>query len=235
METNVFKDVLNKDEKILQIIKPDKKVYYYINILIPLLCLAIIMLIVAIPLILVGQAIYSLIPIGLFIIIALLIGICCPCIYNNLYYAITTQRLIIRSGIIGIDFKSMDLAEINAVEVFVGVMDKMLKKGTGSLNFGSPTRPIVKLQNSDVSKTFSFERIAAPYDVSKEIKELIDKAKESKSSTKERVTENKKVAEENRANGVLEQMEQVQKLNELKESGAITQKEFEDLKKKILE
>lgn len=49
--------------------------------------------------------------------------------YKNLEYVFTNKRIIIRSGIIGIDFKNIYYSEIQSVNLKVGLIDKMLKVG----------------------------------------------------------------------------------------------------------
>ena len=48
---------------------------------------------------------------------------------KNLKYAITDKRIIIRSGVIGIDFKFINYYEIDSVNVKVGVIDRIFKVG----------------------------------------------------------------------------------------------------------
>ena len=49
--------------------------------------------------------------------------------HKNLEYVFTNKRIIIRSGIIGIDFKNIYYSEIQSVNLKVGLIDKMLKVG----------------------------------------------------------------------------------------------------------
>lgn len=49
--------------------------------------------------------------------------------YKNVRYAFTNQRIIIRDGLIGIDYKYFYYHEINSVEVKVGIWDRMFKVG----------------------------------------------------------------------------------------------------------
>ncbi len=49
--------------------------------------------------------------------------------YKNLEYAFTNKRIIIKSGIIGIDFKSIYYSEISSVNLKIGFIDKMLHVG----------------------------------------------------------------------------------------------------------
>jgi len=49
--------------------------------------------------------------------------------HKNLEYAFTNKRIIIKSGIIGIDFQSVYYSDITAVNLKVGFTDKMFKVG----------------------------------------------------------------------------------------------------------
>ena len=49
--------------------------------------------------------------------------------YKNLTYAFTDRRIIIRSGVIGIDFKYIYYSAIDTVDVKVGILDRIFKVG----------------------------------------------------------------------------------------------------------
>ena len=49
--------------------------------------------------------------------------------YKNLSYAFTDKRIIVRSGIVGIDFKYIYYTDINTVDVSVGILDRLFKVG----------------------------------------------------------------------------------------------------------
>lgn len=53
---------------------------------------------------------------------------------KNLEYAVTDKRIIIRSGIIGIDFKFVNYTEIDSVNIKVGLIDKIFKVGDIYIN-----------------------------------------------------------------------------------------------------
>ncbi|MCM1289634.1 MAG: PH domain-containing protein [Corallococcus sp.] len=48
---------------------------------------------------------------------------------KNIEYAITDRRIIIRSGLIGIDFKFVNYTEIDSVNIRVGLIDRIFKVG----------------------------------------------------------------------------------------------------------
>ena len=59
---------------------------------------------------------------------------------RNMEYAITDKRIILRSGMIGIDFKFINYAEIDSVNVKVGLIDRIFRVGdiyvNSSINSG---------------------------------------------------------------------------------------------------
>lgn len=54
--------------------------------------------------------------------------------HKNLEYAFTNRRIIVRSGIIGIDFKNVYYTDVKAVNLRVGIVDKILKVGDVYIN-----------------------------------------------------------------------------------------------------
>lgn len=100
--------------------------------------------------------------------------------YKNLAYYVTNKRLIIQSGLIGIDFRSMSLDSITIMNVRVDLLDKLVHPTTGSIVFGSSASPIVYAngQNNNsaqINMTFAFQCVEDPYGVYKAIKERISK------------------------------------------------------------
>ena len=95
---------------------------------------------------------------------------------NKTVYAVTNKRVLIRTGYIGVDYKSLDYSMVGAFTVNVNWIDKLLRKNTGSLSFGSMASPMT---NGTVAK-FNFTYIDNPYEIYKEIKELIDDSKSKK-------------------------------------------------------
>lgn len=90
--------------------------------------------------------------------------------YNKLYYAYSNKRIIIRTGIIGVDYKSLDLSMIGAVNVYVSLLDKLVGKNTGSITFGSMASPI----SAGNASSYKFANVNNPYELYKEIKNVID-------------------------------------------------------------
>ena len=53
---------------------------------------------------------------------------------KNIEYAITDKRIIIRSGMVGIDFKFINYTEIDSVNVRVGLIDRIFRVGDIYIN-----------------------------------------------------------------------------------------------------
>ena len=89
-------------------------------------------------------------------------------------YVVTNDRLIIRSGVIGVDYKEMSLYSITSMNVRVDFFDKLVNPNTGVIYFASASTPMVMNQNGKTNtSSFKFEYIENPYDVYKKIKEAL--------------------------------------------------------------
>lgn len=101
--------------------------------------------------------------------------------YKKTHFVVTNKRLIIKSGFIGTDFKTLDLKMVQLVDVRVNLFDKICKNNTGTIIFGSAATPIVNLSNSNYANgknaTFAFVHIENAYEISKQIKSYIDSNK----------------------------------------------------------
>ena len=143
LQKNSIEDVVSGNEKILWRGKPNAKSYVLANML-KMMPIALIWLLFD------GTFIYFFsvgmaeggIPIGLlgFIIPFFLLHLAPVWIWlgktikavrevRNLEYAITDKRIIIRSGMVGIDFKFINYTEIDSVNVKVGIIDKIFRVG----------------------------------------------------------------------------------------------------------
>ena len=148
MQNNTIEDVLNSDEKVLWRSKPNTKSYVWAAV-VKMLPIAILWLAIdsvfiffisrgmsrgEIPLALLG-----------FIVPFFLIHLAPVWIWifhtvkakrevKNLEYAITDKRIIIRSGVIGIDFKFVNYTEIDSVNIKVGIIDRIFKVGDIYIN-----------------------------------------------------------------------------------------------------
>lgn len=175
----LFERILDDDEKIEKIIKPNKCKYYFSNLVLWGLSLSIFAIVGILGVLfpeegMETKTVYILIPIGLWFVSMLVVWLFMAIYYKNLYYAYTNKRIIVRSGIFGVDFKSLDMAMIGAVNVYVSLFDKILRKDTGSIMFGSTASPIGYCQNAG---GYRFNHIVLPYETCKEIKTSIDNYK----------------------------------------------------------
>lgn len=142
MKQNSVEDILSKDEKILQRLKPNKRVLLLESIFkglpVVLLWVAfdtffIVMMITTgafkenpglIPAVIAFFALH-LLPLWLYIlnIIKTMAGA------KNIEYVFTDKRIIIRSGVIGIDFKNIYYSDVEGINCKVGIFDRMFKVG----------------------------------------------------------------------------------------------------------
>lgn len=142
MKQNSIEDILSDGEKILQRLKPNKKVLLLESIFkgLPFVLLwvafdafFIIMMIKTnafkeqpglIAFVIVFFALH-LLPLWLYIanIVKNVVGA------KNIEYVFTTKRIIIRSGVIGIDFKNIYYTDVEGINCKVGIFDRMFKVG----------------------------------------------------------------------------------------------------------
>jgi len=79
--------------------------------------------------------------------------------YKNLEYAFTNKRIIIKSGIIGIDFQNIYYSEIESVNLKVGLVDKIFKVGD------------IYIKGNSTSKVL-FD-ISEPYFITQKLQEIV--------------------------------------------------------------
>lgn len=148
MQKNNIDDVVNSDEKILWRGKPNAK-SYVLAAMVKMLPIALIWIAfdgTFIFFITMGMT-QGQIPLGIlgFVIPFFLLHLTPVWIWiantvkavrevKNLEYAVTDKRIIIRSGIIGIDFKFVNYTEIDSVNIKVGLIDKIFKVGDIYIN-----------------------------------------------------------------------------------------------------
>lgn len=183
-----FADILEKNEKITKVYKPNKAKYWTGFILTSKLCWIWVFLglLVSIPeegksfnTELFGLAFAIT---GAIFVVGMLLTILFGAIYyKNRYYAYTNKRIIIRSGVIGIDYKSLEFKTLTATTVNVTFLDKVLGRNTGNLRFGSPSAP---MGNIYAANPYVFKHLVKPYDTLREIKELIDSCEETTAAVK---------------------------------------------------
>ncbi len=174
-----FEAILESKEEIILSFLPNRKKVWFANLLVTIL-IALFVCGMALLAMFVPEEgaepcdpIFALIPLGLFLL-GLIICIICTRLYlKNTCFVITNERAIIRTGVFGIDFKSLDILTIGATDVYMSVVDKILGGKTGSIRFGSMASPI----NGTHSVPYAFSNILDPYKNYKLIKEEIEKIK----------------------------------------------------------
>ena len=181
-----FNDIIEKDEKIIKVFKPDKKRFWWG------LVLSVVFGGFAIWLWF-GFVIFMEAMLGdadsLFIFISLMILLACITIallitaifgsiaYKNRFYAYSNKRILIRSGVIGVDYRTLEFQALTATNVKVTPLDKILGTNTGTIELGSPSSPIGVASGSGGRGQYSFKSIRKPYDTLREIKEFMDAKK----------------------------------------------------------
>jgi len=94
--------------------------------------------------------------------------------YRRAFYVVTNKRIIIRTGIIGVDYKSLDIKNVISVDVRVDFLDKLVHPNTGSIVFGNAAAPVYASPNRRYPAAYSFAHIDNPYEVYKKLKEHIN-------------------------------------------------------------
>ncbi|MBS3991193.1 MAG: PH domain-containing protein [Erysipelothrix sp.] len=89
-------------------------------------------------------------------------------VYKNVSYAITTKRVMLRSGFFGIDFKAVDFDMIQNMEVNVGPLEKLFNVGSIRLFSGEA----MSTKNGMRSMYDTFKAIENPYGVFKQLKQV---------------------------------------------------------------
>ena len=93
-------------------------------------------------------------------------------VWRYTQYAITTKRVILESGVIGRDFRTVDFDQLANVEVNVGLVDRLF--GTGSILMytagGAWEQPYSRRGGSVTAPSFS--HIKNPYNVFKFFKKV---------------------------------------------------------------
>lgn len=172
----IFDKILDDDEKIVKVYKANKSKFFLSALVTSSLIFIWFVLIWVFAILFpdegtVSRPIMVLVPIGGFILLEAIIMLFVSVYYKNLFYAYTNKRLIIRSGIFGVDFRSLDMGMIGAIDVYVSVLDKMLGKDTGTICFGSTASPMMGVKGGSY---YRFTQVNDPYGTCKEIKTAID-------------------------------------------------------------
>lgn len=84
-------------------------------------------------------------------------------VHGNTVYAYTNRRLLMRSGVVGTSFKSVDYDTIQELDVTVGFIERLFNVGTVRAYAGRNTSKGARIYDQFVS-------IAGPYDVFRALK-----------------------------------------------------------------
>lgn len=180
MQENVFKNILDDDEVVIKQFKPNKAKFYFAVFTIYFIVVVLFSAFGILPFVLDGplqssELITLIIVASASIVISVLLVILFANLsYRKKYFAYTNKRILIQSGIIGIDYKGLDHKMIGALEVRVDVVDKIVNKNTGTIKFGSMASPL----KGQESAMFVFSGVEDPYFVYREIKKYIDTVKQ---------------------------------------------------------
>jgi hypothetical protein len=190
-KNNLFEPVLDDDEEVVKVIRLHKGRAWFSTI-VSLILFALVIVPVGVLMIIFHEPMApdeeDMLGIGIMLLcfwgLVTLIAIVCVALWcSKTVYAWTNKRVLIRTGYIGVDYKSLDLNMVGALSVNVNIVDKLLHKNTGTIAFGSMASPMT-MQNAS---KFSFSFIHDPYQIYKEVKVYIDQKKNSetvKTSTK---------------------------------------------------
>ena len=142
-----IEDILARDEEILWRGKP-KKSAYFTHVILKHLWLIILCIgggiLCLLPLILglieLRGSLIELAMSSVFFITALIqiLHIIKECIgYKNIEYALTNNRILFKSGIIGMDYHGLQYSEIGSVNLDVGIVDKIFNVGDIKIRYAN--------------------------------------------------------------------------------------------------
>ena len=188
-ELEELRKILDSDETIALSIKPNKKRFTFLSIIgtiplllfsLPFLIVGILGLVGVIQFVQEGGGVSLLGPwimfaVGVLAAIIWVTNIVSVFVrYKRCVYVVTNKRLIVRSGFVGVDYKSLELSQATAMTVRVDFLDKLVKPNTGTITFGSASMPMVTDRNGRVVP-YAFAHIDDPYENYKKIQSLMGK------------------------------------------------------------
>lgn len=185
-EKNLFQPILDDDEEVVKVIRLHKGRAWFSTIA-SLILFGLVMVPMGILMIIFHEPEvagdedmmgFGIMLLGFWALVTLIAIICVALWCNKTVYAWTNKRVLIRTGYIGVDYKSLDLNMVGALSVNVNIIDKLLHKNTGTIAFGSMASPMT-MQNAS---KFSFSFISDPYQIYKEVKVYIDQKKNGEST-----------------------------------------------------
>jgi hypothetical protein len=101
--------------------------------------------------------------------------------YKKTFYAYTNKRILIRRGVIGVDYATLDYEMIGGLMVNVGFLDRLMKgsDNPGTITFGSSASPVIYTRNGRTA-AYAFRSIDHPYEVYRDLKHMVDEYKAAK-------------------------------------------------------
>ena len=188
----LFAPILQEDEEIIKVIKPNKTRYIYFSGLAYTLFALIPILVMAVPFGMMFEAfrehdaptpvVIQLSVFGGLILLAIIATwVCLNMSYKKTFYAYTNKRILIRRGIIGVDYATLDFEMIGGLMVNVDFLDRLMKgsDNPGTITFGSSASPVLYTRNGRTA-AYAFRNIDHPYDVYRDLKHLVDEYKAAK-------------------------------------------------------
>lgn len=172
LDEKLFEPILDKNEQIIKMYAPDKKrawfgVWIWIILTSIVFVPAVILMFCSKDSEAIGVAVICII----YAVLAISLPPICVALWcKKTVYAVTNKRIIIRTGFIGVDFKSLDFKMLGAIQVNVNLWDKLLRRNTGTISFGSMSSPLT----TQTVAAFVFRYVSSPYETNKEIKAIID-------------------------------------------------------------
>ncbi len=175
-DKDLFSQILDSDEQIIKTFRPLRS-RAYVSTIFSILFMTIILVIwfVAVFYDTTAGVIAWIVPIFIELIYIIFSIIFIELWCNKTVYAVTNKRVLIRTGYIGVDYKSLNYDMLGAMTVNVNWIDKLTGKDTGTISFGSMSSP---LTSQGVAK-FMFQYIKAPYEINREVKAIIDSNKKN--------------------------------------------------------
>lgn len=188
----LFAPILQEDEEIIKVLKPNKTRYIYLSGLAFTLLALIPILVMAAPFGMLIDAfkedgaptplVIELSIFGGFILLTLIaVWVGLNMSYKKTFYAYTNKRILIRRGVIGVDYATLDYEMIGGLMVNVGFLDRLMKgsDNPGTITFGSSASPVIYTRNGRTA-AYAFRNIDHPYEVYRDLKHMVDEYKATK-------------------------------------------------------
>ena len=188
----LFAPILQEDEEIIKVIKPNKTRYIYLSGLAFTLFALIPILVMAAPFGMLIDAfkedgaptplVIELSIFGGFILLTLIaVWVGLNMSYKKTFYAYTNKRILIRRGVIGVDYATLDYEMIGGLMVNVNFLDRLMKgsDNPGTITFGSSASPVLYTRNGRTA-AYAFRNIDHPYEVYRDLKHMVDEYKAAK-------------------------------------------------------